>query len=409
MEKRLITSESVTEGHPDKLCDQISDGILDAFLQQDPQARVAVEAVASDKLIFIAGEVASTACVDIAKVARAIIAETGYTDEKLGLDSKTCIVLTNINQQSADIALGVNTAREYKTDNRNWLESLGAGDQGMMIGFACRETPDYLPLPIYLAHRLTERLAAVRKRGLLPYLRPDGKAQVTVEYDAGGRPVRLDTIVLAAQHDPDVGYDRLCGDLAREVIQPVLSGQISREGVKIYINPTGRFVIGGPKADTGLTGRKIIVDTYGSFAKHGGGAFSGKDPTKVDRSAAYMARYAAKNLVAAQLAGQCEITLAYAIGMAHPVAINVNTFGSEKIPVSRIGQLLRQCFDFRPGFIIRELDLLRPIYRNTAAYGHFGRPEKSFPWEALDKVELLKKTAFLPEQRFGAGKKITEF
>ncbi|MBP2655550.1 MAG: metK [Firmicutes bacterium] len=393
----LITSESVTEGHPDKLCDQISDKILDEFIAKDRQARVAVETMASDQIIFIAGEISSTAKVDIAAAARSVIREIGYIDQAYGLDAEKCLILSNINVQSTDIAAGVNKAMEYKQQMGDWqdqIKNLGAGDQGMMYGFACRETSDYMPLPIYLAHRLAERLAKVRKDGRLPYLRPDGKTQVTIEYDANGWPIALDSIIIAAQHDATVSYPKLCEDIINQVINPLLPANLHTSDMKLYVNSTGKFLLGGPRADTGLTGRKIMVDTYGGLCRHGGGAFSGKDPSKVDRSGAYMARYVAKNIVAAGIADRCEISLAYAIGVAQPVAINVHTYGTEKIVNEQIVNLVLDQFDFRPGAIIENFDLLRPIYKETAVYGHFGRNDKKFPWERIDKVSGLRKAVF---------------
>ena len=389
MMKRYFTSESVTEGHPDKLCDQIADGVLDAIFAQDPQARVACEVMAATGMVMVAGEITTSAYVDIQSVARNVIREVGYDKSEYGFDYKTCAVLTSINEQSPDIALGVDRSLEAKQGHGDGLD-IGAGDQGMMFGFACDETPEYMPLPIALAHRLAIRLSQVRKDGTLPYLRPDGKTQVTVEYDENDRPLRVETVVVSTQHDPDVTLEKIDEDLKEQVIRPVL-GKWMDEATCVYTNPTGRFVTGGPHGDTGLTGRKIIVDTYGGYARHGGGAFSGKDPTKVDRSACYMARYLAKNIVAAGLARRCEIQLAYAIGVARPVSVRVETFGTGTISDEEIAQRVMERVDLRPAAIIADLDLRRPIYQATAAYGHFGRADLDLPWERLDKVELLKK------------------
>ncbi len=389
MMKRYFTSESVTEGHPDKLCDQIADGVLDAIFAQDPQARVACEVMAATGMVMVAGEITTEAYVDIQSVARDVIRQVGYDKSDYGFDYKTCAILTSINEQSPDIALGVNQSLEAKQGQGDGLD-IGAGDQGMMFGFACDETPEYMPLPIALAHRMARRLAQVRKDGTLPYLRPDGKTQVTVEYDEQDRPLRVETVVVSTQHDPDVTLEKIDEDLKQWVIRPVL-GQWMDGDTHVYTNPTGRFVTGGPHGDTGLTGRKIIVDTYGGYARHGGGAFSGKDPTKVDRSACYMARYLAKNIVAAGLARKCEIQLAYAIGVAKPVSVRVETFGTGTIPDEAIAQRVVERVDLRPAAIIAGLDLRRPIYQATAAYGHFGRTDVDLPWERLDKVELLKK------------------
>jgi S-adenosylmethionine synthetase len=392
--KKLFTSESVTEGHPDKICDQISDGVLDAILAEDPFGRVACETSVTTGLVLVAGEITTNCYVDIPKIVRETIREIGYTRAKFGFDCDTCAVLTSIDEQSPDIALGVNQALEAKTGelSEEGMEALGAGDQGMMFGYATNETPEYMPMPISLAHKLTRRLAEVRKSGLLAYLRPDGKSQVTVEYE-DNRPVRVDTVVISTQHDPDVSLETIREDILEKVIKEVIPEKFLDAQTRYFINPTGRFVIGGPQGDAGLTGRKIIVDTYGGFARHGGGAFSGKDPTKVDRSAAYAARHVAKNLVAAGLADRCEIQLAYAIGVARPVSIMVDTFGTGKIDEAKMVELIQKHFDLRPAGIIKEMDLRRPIYKQTAAYGHFGRTDLDLPWERLDKVELLKESA----------------
>lgn len=390
--RHLFTSESVTEGHPDKICDQISDAVLDAFLQVDPYARVACEVSVATGLVLVIGEISSKAdYVDIPAIVRSTIREIGYTRAKYGFDASTCAVLTSLNEQSADIAQGVNAALESREGKDVLQESadIGAGDQGLMFGFATNETPELMPLPIALAHQLSRRLSEVRKNGILDYLRPDGKTQVTIEY-IDGKPKRVDTIVVSTQHSEEITLEQIQEDIRNYVIKPVVPEEWLDSATKFFINPTGRFVIGGPQGDAGLTGRKIIVDTYGGYARHGGGAFSGKDPTKVDRSAAYAARYVAKNIVAAGLADKCEIQLAYAIGVANPVSINVDTYGTGKISEEKLVELIRANFDLRPAGIIKMLDLRRPIYRQTAAYGHFGRSDLDLPWERLDKVDALK-------------------
>lgn len=393
MERRLFTSESVTEGHPDKMCDAISDAILDALVEKDPMSRVACETVTTTGLVMVMGEITTNAYIDIPKIVRDTIREIGYNRAKFGFDADTCGVITTIDEQSADIALGVNKALEAKENrmSEEELDAIGAGDQGMMFGFASDETEEYMPYPIALAHRLALQLTKVRKDGTLKYLRPDGKTQVTVEYDENGTPVRLDAVVLSTQHDPEVTQEQIHEDIKKYVFEPILPPDMVDENTKFFINPTGRFVIGGPQGDSGLTGRKIIVDTYGGYARHGGGAFSGKDCTKVDRSAAYAARYVAKNIVAAGLARKCEIQLSYAIGVAHPTSIMVDTYGTGKISDGRLVEIIRKNFDLRPAGIIKMLDLRRPIYKQTAAYGHFGRKDLDLPWERLDKVDLLKK------------------
>ena len=394
MVKKLFTSESVTEGHPDKICDQISDAILDAIFAKDPNARVACETSVTTGLVLVCGEITTSCYVDIPRVVRETIRGVGYTRAKFGFDADTCAVLISLGEQSADIALGVDQALESKAGDisENEIESIGAGDQGMMFGYATNETNSYMPLPIDLAHRLALRMSAVRKSGQLDFLRPDGKTQVTVEYD-DHKPVRIDTIVISTQHHPDVSQEQIRKDLLENVVFPTVPAELLDEKTKYFINPTGRFVIGGPQGDAGLTGRKIIVDTYGGMARHGGGAFSGKDPTKVDRSAAYAARYVAKNIVAAGLAERCEIQLAYAIGVAHPVSISVETFGTGKVSDEKIVELINATFDLRPAGIIKTLDLRRPIYKQTAAYGHFGRNDLDLPWEKIDKAEKLRQLA----------------
>lgn len=393
MEKLLFTSESVTEGHPDKICDQISDAILDALLEQDPMSRVACETATTTGMVLVMGEITTKGYVDIQKIVRDTVREIGYDRGKYGFDADNCAVITAIDEQSADIAMGVNKALEAKEHlmSEDEIEAIGAGDQGMMFGYATNETPEYMPYPIALAHKLVRQLTKVRKDGTLPYLRPDGKSQVTVEYDENGKPSRLDAVVLSTQHSEEVSQEQIHEDIRKYVFEPVIPADMVDENTKFFINPTGRFVIGGPHGDSGLTGRKIIVDTYGGMARHGGGAFSGKDCTKVDRSAAYAARYVAKNIVAAGLADKCEIQLSYAIGVAQPTSVNVDTFGTGKLPDSRLVEIIRENFDLRPAGIIRMLDLRRPIYKQTAAYGHFGRTDLDLSWEKTNKAEELKK------------------
>ncbi len=393
MEKRLFTSESVTEGHPDKVCDAISDAILDACMEKDPMSRVACETAVCTGFVLVTGEITTNAYVDMQKIVRDTVKEIGYTKSEYGFDGNTCAVLVAIDEQSADIAMGVDKALEAKENKMSdeEIEAIGAGDQGMMFGYATNETEEYMPYPISLAHKLALQLTKVRKDGTLSYLRPDGKSQVSVEYDENGKPVRLEAVVLSTQHDPDVTQEQIHEDIKKYVFDPILPKHLLDENTKYFINPTGRFVIGGPHGDAGLTGRKVIVDTYGGYARHGGGAFSGKDCTKVDRSAAYAARYVAKNIVAAGLAEQCEIQLSYAIGVAQPTSIMADTYGTGKLSDEKLVEIIRENFDLRPAGIIKMLDLRRPIYKQTAAYGHFGRNDLDLPWERLDKVDALKK------------------
>ncbi len=389
MGKILFTSESVTEGHPDKICDQISDSILDALLEQDPMSRVACETAITTGLVLVMGEVTSTAQIDIQKLVRDTICEIGYDTTEKGFDGNLCGVMVALDKQSSDIAMGVDKSLECKlTDSE--IDAIGAGDQGMMFGYATNETDDYMPYPVYLAHKLSKQLSLVRKNGTLPYLRPDGKSQVTVEYDTDNRPKRLDAVVISSQHSDDVTWEQIQKDIRRHVMDVVLPAELIDEDTKIYINPTGRFVIGGPNGDSGVTGRKIIVDTYGGWARHGGGAFSGKDPTKVDRSAAYAARYVAKNIVAAGLCDRAEVQLSYAIGVASPTSVRIDTFGTGRLPEDKLIDIISENFDLRPAGIIQMLDLRRPIYKQTAAYGHFGRNDLDLPWEKLDKIDVLK-------------------
>ncbi len=393
MEKLLFTSESVTEGHPDKMCDAISDAVLDALMEQDPMSRVACETCTTTGLVMVMGEITTNAYVDIQKIVRDTVEEIGYTKSDYGFDAKTCGVLVTLDEQSADIAMGVDKALEARehTMTEEQLDAIGAGDQGMMFGYASNETPELMPYPISLAHKLTKQLTKIRKDGTLKYLRPDGKSQVSVEYDENGVPIRLEAVVLSTQHDPDVTQEQIHADIKKYVFDPILPSEMIDDHTKFFINPTGRFVIGGPHGDSGLTGRKIIVDTYGGYARHGGGAFSGKDCTKVDRSAAYAARYVAKNIVAAGIADKCEIQLSYAIGVAYPTSVMVDTFGTGKIKDDELVTIIRENFDLRPAGIIKMLDLRRPIYKQTAAYGHFGRNDLNLPWEKTDKVDVLKK------------------
>ena len=396
-EKLLFTSESVTEGHPDKMCDAISDAILDALMEQDPMSRVACETASCTGFVLVTGEITTEAYVDIQKIVRETVKEIGYDKSEYGFDGNTCAVMVAIDEQSPDIAMGVDKSLEAKKEaaennmSEEELDAIGAGDQGMMFGYATNETEEYMPYPIYLAHKLTRQLTKVRKDGTLPYLRPDGKSQVSVQYDEAGKPIRLEAVVLSTQHDPDVTQEQIHEDIKKYVFDPILPKEMLDEDTKYFINPTGRFVIGGPHGDAGLTGRKIIVDTYGGYARHGGGAFSGKDCTKVDRSAAYASRYVAKNIVAAGLADKCEIQLSYAIGVAHPTSIRVDTFGTGKLSNAKLVEIIRDNFDLRPAGIIKMLDLRRPIYKQTAAYGHFGRNDLDLPWEKLDKADDLRK------------------
>jgi S-adenosylmethionine synthetase len=388
----MLTSESVTEGHPDKMCDQISDAVLDAIIKEDPYARVACETAVTNGLVIVLGEITTGCYVDIPQLVREVVRDVGYTHPEYGFDCQSCGIMVSIKEQSPDIAGGVGTSRELKGGSSDELDKIGAGDQGMMVGFACNETPEFMPLPISLAHKLCRRLAQVRKDGTLPYLRPDGKSQITVEY-SNGTPRRVDSVVMGAQHNADVSPAQIEQDITREVIKQVIPAGLIDEKTRFFVNATGRFVVGGPVSDTGFTGRKLLVDTYGSIARHGGGAFSGKDPTKVDRSAAYMARYIAKNMVAAGLAERVELQISYSIGVAHPLSVSVETFGTGKVDYQTLLELINRNFDLRPEAIIRALDLRRPIYRQTACYGHFGRDDLDLPWEKTDKAELLKKEA----------------
>ena len=392
-EKILFTSESVTEGHPDKVCDAVSDAVLDALMAQDPMSRVACETCTTTGLVMVMGEITTKANIDVAKIVRETVAEIGYTDAAYGFDANTCAVMVTLDEQSSDIAMGVDKALEAKenTMSEDEIEAIGAGDQGMMFGFASNETEEYMPYPIAMAHKLSKRLTEVRKNGTLKYLRPDGKTQVTVEYNDEGQPIRIETVLLSTQHDPDVTQEQIKADIRKYVFDEIIPADMVDENTKYFVNPTGRFVIGGPHGDSGLTGRKIIVDTYGGYARHGGGAFSGKDCTKVDRSAAYAARYVAKNIVAAGLADKCEIQLSYAIGVAKPTSVRIDTFGTGKLSERKLTEIIKENFDLRPAGIIKMLDLRRPIYKQTSSYGHFGRNDLDLPWEKLDKVEDLKK------------------